>query len=251
MGARPCIAVVVLTWNDGPLLDRCLASVRASEGVDVELVVVDNGSTPPAAVPGSLAATVVRNDENRGVAPGRNQGVAASRADLVCLLDSDAVVGPSALRRMADVLAADDRIALVAPVFEDQAPEASAGRAPSLVRKLGRAVGWRTDYAPGPGGPAPLRRVDFAIGACQLFRRQAFEAVGGLDETYFYGPEDVDFCLRLRLAGWEIVQVGDAPVRHPPRRRNRRLLTRRGIDHGRAVARHLWRHRHFARVAPR
>ena len=59
----------------------------------------------------------------------------------------------------------------------------------------------------------------------------AFDAVGGLDERWFYGPEDVDFCLRLREGGARIVQCGDASCRHPPRRRNRKILTMRGLRH--------------------
>jgi GT2 family glycosyltransferase len=85
--------------------------------------------------------------------------------------------------------------------------------------------------------------VDFAIGACQLFRRSAWEEVGGIDESYFYGPEDVDFCLRLRRRNFRIVQVADALCDHPPRRRNRRLLTIRGLRHAGAVTRYLIRRR--------
>jgi len=93
----------------------------------------------------------------------------------------------------------------------------------------------------------PWWDVDFAIGACQLVRREVFEAAGGFDEEYFYGPEDVDFCLRLREGGLRIVQVADAGCHHPPRRRNRAVFTRRGMRHATAVARHLWRHRGFSR----
>ena len=114
-------------------------------------------------------------------------------------------------------------------------------------RSAGSSPAWPTGPTctrpPRATGEAATWSVDFAIGACQLMRRVAFEGVGGLDESYFYGPEDVDFCLRLRDAGWEIVQAGDARCIHPPRRRNRKVLTRRGVAHGWAVVRHLARHR--------
>jgi GT2 family glycosyltransferase len=147
---------------------------------------------------------------------------------------------------MADLLAADEGVAVVGPVFVGQAPEASAGRAPTLRTKMARILDLRSTYV-GSDRSGAVWDVDFCIGACQLIRRRAWEGVGGLDETYFYGPEDVDFCLRLREAGWRVVQTSNAAVHHPPRRRYKRVLTRRGLEHGWAVARHHWRHRHFAR----
>lgn len=237
------VDVVILTWNDGELLDRAVTSALASERITPRLVVVDNGSDPPASVPSNV--TVLRNSENRGVAPARNQGVRAGGHEIVCLLDSDAELLPDSLHRLVEVLLSDGSIGLVAPVFVGQLPEESAGQAPTLRRKVARSLGLRQSYASVDESSDGHRDVDFAIGACQVFRRSAFDEVGGLDETYFYGPEDVDFCLRMKLSGWRIVQVGDVTVIHPPRRRNRRLLSKRGLDHGRAVARHLWRHRRF------
>lgn len=245
MAAEPVrVSVVILTWNDGPLLHACLAALLCSEGVDLDIVVVDNGSQPPATVP--TGVRLLRNEHNRGVAPARNQGVAASTSALVCLLDSDALVEPQTVARLAATIEEDQTVALAAPVFMGQAPEASGGRAPTLVGKARRGLNLTDAYPPieRTGG---TWRVDFAIGACQLFRREAFDALGGLDERYFYGPEDIDFCLRLRRAGWGVVQVAAAVVNHPPRRRFRGLLTRRGLVHLRAVLRHHWRHRGFAR----
>lgn len=248
------VAVVILTWNDGALLDAAVSSVLASRGVEVELVVVDNGSEPPAVVPDDPRARLVRNDQNRGVAPARNQGVAETTAPLVCLLDSDARLEPESLAALAEAVAGDDGVALAAPVFVGQEPAASAGKAPTVTRKLRRLLNLTSSYEAVAAGDRGSWDVDFAIGACQLFRRTAFDRVGGLDESYFYGPEDVDFCLRLREAGWRIVQVADAPVHHPPRRRFRGLLSKRGAAHAWAVTRHLWRHRRFqariARTAP-
>ncbi|RMH83801.1 MAG: hypothetical protein D6683_02105, partial [Actinomyces sp.] len=170
-----------------------------------------------------------------------NQGVAAGHAPYVALLDSDARLHPDTLVRL--VAALTPGVGLAAPVFDDQAPEASAGRAPGLTRKVARVLGLTDTYAPGQPGHGGVWEVEFAIGACQVFRRCAFEAVGGLDESIFYGPEDVDFCLRLGAAGWRSVQVAGAACHHPPRRRNRHLLSRRGLAHGREVLRYAARHR--------
>jgi GT2 family glycosyltransferase len=247
---RPFVDVVILTWNDGELLDTAVASALASRDVDVNVIVVDNASTTPARVVDDPRVRLIRNDANRGVAGGRNQGIAQGCADLVCLLDSDAALEPAALHALTSPLSTDERVAVAGPVFLGQPAEASGGRAPTLGRKLQRSFGRSDTYEPVTRADgAPWWDVDFVIGACQLIRRTAYDSVGGIDESFFYGPEDADFCMRLREADWRVVQVADAPVAHPPRRRYRRAVNRKGLEHGWAVARFLWRHRRYQPVA--
>jgi len=241
------VDVVILTWNDGDLLDAAVRSALESTGVEVNVIVVDNGSDPPAAVVDDPRVGLIRNALNRGVAPGRNQGAAEGSAPFVCFLDSDARLLPSTIERLLEPLVdSAAAVALAAPVFVDQPAEASAGRAPSLTDKALRLLDVRDTYRT-VSTTGPWWDVDFAIGACQLVRRSEFEAIDGFDETYFYGPEDVDLCLRFRENGRRVVQVAAAQVHHPARRRNRAILTRRGVQHAAAVARHLWRHRAFNR----
>ncbi len=241
------VDVVILTWNDGERLDMALNSALASEGVDVNVIVVDNGSEPPATVVSDPRVRLIRNDVNRGVAAGRNQGVSEGSGPFVCLLDSDARLHRRTLAVMAEAFDEPD-VALIAPVFTGQRPEASAGRAPHTARKVARALNLTNGYRSVRRDSSAARwDVDFAIGACQLFRRTAYDKVGGIDETFFYGPEDVDFCLRLRRAGYRVVQVGGAACDHPARRRFRRVFTRRGLEHAWAITRYLWRHRGYGR----
>jgi GT2 family glycosyltransferase len=246
--SAPRVDVVILTWNDGPLLDAAVSSALRSEGVDVRVFVVDNGSDPPAQAPLDDRGSLLRNRVNRGVAAGRNQGAGAGASPYVLFLDSDARLLPSTLRLLVEPMERRADVAVTAPVFRGQPPEASAGRSPSLADKAVRVLGLRSVYRP-MAASGPYWDVDFAIGACQLVRRHAFDMVGGFDESYFYGPEDVDLCLRLRRQGLRVLQVRSAECEHPPRRRNRRLFTRRGLQHGWAVTRHLWRHRDSRRLA--
>lgn len=242
------IDVVILAWNDGELLDQAVESALASVGSELRVWIVDNGSDPPVPAPTDPRVRLLRNDHNAGVSGGRNQGVHAGTAGLVCLLDSDARLEPECLSALTSVLERRPDVALTAPVFNDQAPEASAGRAPTVWMKVSRALNLRAKYDPVTEVDGTWD-VDFAIGA-PVVPPIGLDAVGGLDERYFYGPEDVDFCLRLREAGFGIVQVGAGRCEHPPRRRNKKLLTRRGLQHGVAVTRHLWRHRSFRRRVP-
>jgi GT2 family glycosyltransferase len=240
--AARAVDVVILSWNDGPLLRAAVDSVLAQRGIEPHVIVVDNGSDAAPDLPEHPAITLVRNEENRGVAAARNQGIALGRAADVLILDSDAELGPGCLAALIEALDADPVIGLAAPVYEDQPPEASAGRAPTVARKLARGLGLTSNYRGVRRAPDARRwPVAFAIGACQLLRRAAWDRVGGIDETFFYGPEDLDFCLRLGQAGFTVVQVADAHCHHPARRRHRSLFAPGGARHARALARHYGR----------
>lgn len=251
MTELPRVDVVILTWNDGELLDRAVGSALASYDVDVSVFVIDNGSDPPAEVSGDPRVQLVTNAENRGVAAGRNQGAALGTAPVICLLDSDATLGSHSLATLIAPLD-DPSVGVTVPVFNAQEPEESAGRAPGLKVKLQRGLNRRTTYEAVPRCSDDLSwDVDFGIGACQVIRRSVFSAVGGLDDSIFYGPEDVDFCLRVITSGSRVIQVASADVDHPPRRAFRNPLSLRGLRHTRALVSYLWTHRHRSRGTTR
>jgi GT2 family glycosyltransferase len=241
---RPAVDVVVLTWNDGDVLGDAVASALASTDVDVRVLVVDNGSAIPPALPADDRVSLLRNATNIGVAAGRNVGVRAGSAPYVCLLDSDARLEAGTLSQLCRPLIDDPALGLTAPVFSGQHRRASAGRTPGLTRKGLRLAGVTTLYARPRSGSASgdsRRAVEFAIGACQVFPRRVYDAVGGIDETYFYGPEDIDFCVRIRRTGLQIAQIDTDGCHHPPRRRHRQVFTLGGARHALAVSRFLWR----------
>jgi GT2 family glycosyltransferase len=247
MTPTPSVDVVILTWNDGELLQTAVDSALGQRDVDVQVIVVDNASNPPASVV-DPRVRLIRNAENLGVGGGRNIGARAGEAPFVCFLDSDARLHPEALVRLLEPMRQDPRVALTAPVFAGQRPEASAGVAPTMGDKVRRALN-RTDLyrRTANQGVGAWWDVDFAIGACQLVRRDAYEAVAGLDDSARFGPEDVDFCLRLRNASLGVVQVDGAGCDHPPRRAYRGVMTARGLQHSRAVVRYLWQTRRVRR----
>lgn len=233
--------MVILTHDDGHLLGRAVRSASDSIGVVVQVWVVDNGSDPPAEVEHDDRVHLVRNEHNAGVGGGRNQGARLGSAPLICLLDSDAELGPNSLAELIAPLSLPG-VGLTVPVFVGQLPTESAGTAPSVRVKLDRALGRRTTYEATPGmGQGPSWDVDFGIGACQVFRREIFDALGGINDSDRFGPEDVDFCLGVARLGYRVVQVADAAVHHPPRRAHRRAFSRRGLRHAIAVVRHFVR----------
>lgn len=228
-------AVVLLTWNSERHLDGCLRSLESAADRPMQLVVVDNGSTDSTREKiRELAphAELICNEENRGVAPARNQGLARVRAPYGVLLDVDTVVEPGALGHLFRHLDEESDVALAGArlLLPDGSVQPSCQRFPTLrdklVRQLPRFLGadllrdvemWDWDHL-------DTRDVDYVVGACQAIRMSALREVGGLDDAIFYGPEDVDLCLRLRLRGHRVTYVGTSVIRHECQRVTRHRL---------------------------
>jgi GT2 family glycosyltransferase len=216
---RP-VAVVIPSWNSADLLPDCLGSL-AEQGVEAEIMVIDNGSTD-----GSLeylgreGVRHVALPTNSGFAAAVNRGVAETTAVAVLVLNADAVLEPGAIARMLDALEADPGLGGVQPrVLQmepggprdlDQARLYSAGQA---LTRDGRGIEL------GAGEPQSARyrqpREIFGVcGAACLLRRQLFEELGGYDERYFSFYEDVDLNVRGRISGWRFAYVPDAVAWH-------------------------------------
>lgn len=233
---RPPLDVIILTWNDQADMLRAVRSAQNSSRVDANVLVFDNGSEPPADVPDGCE--LVRSESNLGVGGGRNRAARASEASFICFLDSDAVLEPDCLARLAEAMT--DDVAVTAPVFVGQDPAVSAGLRPTIRRKLWRAMGGTDRYrrASAASDSEGCWDVDFVIGACLMVRTDVFRELGGFDDRDLFGPEDLEFCDRVRDAGWRVRQVAAARCHHEARRGHRRVLSRRGLRHGIAVMRY-------------
>ncbi len=250
---NPVLSIVILTWNSRALLEACLAALPAATvPLATEVIVIDNGSRDDTEV--LLARrpdlVVVRNPRNRGVAPGRNQGLRLARGEFVALLDVDTVSAPGAFRTLVEYLRAAPDVGLVAPrlVGADGALHYSCRRFPTLLDKVARRLPSRFGRALTDDvelrwwDHASARDVDYVIGACQVLRRIALQQVGELDERIFYGPEDVDLCLRMHRAGWRVVYAPQAEVAHLERRVTRKLLSMLTARHAWGLAYYFWKH---------
>jgi hypothetical protein len=238
---EPTVTVVICTYQMRDALLTCLKSVRDEANCEWQIVVVVNGDSDGTA--STVAKTfpeveLLVNASNRGVAPARIQGLALARGDVVILLDADTVVSPGALRGLVATLLANPQAGLVGPrlVAPDGRPQLTARSFPTILTKARRRVpDWLTPLLPkdnSPDSDEPTE-VDYVIGACQVIRRPALEAVGGLDPVIFYGPEDVDLCLRLWKGGWTVLWDPRQSVMHHEQRTTRRsmfsLLTLRHV----------------------
>jgi len=210
-------AVVVVNWNSGRWLVRCLESVWCQTRPPDQLVVVDNASTDgslDAAKPVLRGAHVIRLDSNAGFARASNVGArAAGDVDFLALLNPDAFAEPDWLQAL---VAAAER----SPGAAGFASQMRLAAAPRLLDGAGDSYNasgfaWRNGYRlPCDEWPAVDVEVFAPCAAAALYRRDAFEEAGGFDERFFCYLEDVELGFRLRLLGYRCLYVHSAVVYH-------------------------------------
>jgi N-acetylglucosaminyl-diphospho-decaprenol L-rhamnosyltransferase len=225
---RPLVDVCVVSWNTAELTADALRRLLDSDqGCDLRLLVRDNASTdgtPEILKERVPEAEVDTGSENLGFARGVNTLLARSTAPWILLLNSDAWPEPGAIGRLIDVARAHPRAAAVAPRLErpDGTLDHSTYPFPSL-RIAAIMAFWRRRLSheraeelmlEGDWGHDQPRRVDWAVGAALLVRREAVLDVGGLDEQFFMYAEDLEWCWRASRKGWEIWFEPSALVRH-------------------------------------
>ena len=219
--AGPAIAAVVLNYNtpDDTLL--AVLSLRASRRPLDQLIVVDNGpgeECERALSPWKDSVRYIRSPGNVGFSAGCNIGIRAALdagADMVLLVNSDAVLAPDAVERLEHALQAEPRAGIAAPLVVSRAEPGivgSAGIAYSSATGRMRHEGFGSRTADLCEGPA--RTVDVVSGCVMLIRRSVFDGIGLFDERYFYSFEDIEFCLRARRAGHRILLVPQALAYH-------------------------------------
>jgi len=218
--ASPEVAVIVVNWNRRELLRQSLQSVLRQQGARFEVIVVDNGSGDgsPEMVAQEFAARdprvrLIRNPANLGFCAANNQGIAATRAEFVALLNNDAEAEPgwlAALRRCFDGRPEMGMAACKILVFED----------PSRIDKAGHLIypdGQNRGRGSGEVDAGQYDQMEEALwpdGCAAMYRKAMLDRIGGFDEDFFAYADDAELGLRARIAGWGCLYTPEAVVRH-------------------------------------
>lgn len=212
------IAAIVVSRGLEALLAHCLRCLEAASeevGEHVRAVVVDNGSMPPyltrEIAPSRLPLRVLRFDRRVSFARANNTAAMRVQASHYLLLNNDVLLHPRALRAMLDLYVrtgagiCGSRLLFPDGTIQHCGVVFGPGQTGPYHVHRGRA-----------GGLVPRTTTEFQAvsGACMLVAGSAWRTLGGLDEAYPFGLEDIDLCLRARCAGFRVVCAQEVDSLH-------------------------------------
>lgn len=216
------LAVIVLNWNNPLDTIACLDSLAQLRDHTPWTIIVDNGSTDESVAQIHTThpyATLLETGTNLGYAGGNNVGIQhalVKGAETICILNNDVVVEPDFLTPLLDALHSQLNVGIVTPLVAERVV------AGERVWALGATIDWRAaavmrQYA--GSAVAPWREcgpfeVEIASGAAMLVKREVFERVGMMDESFFLYFEEVDWNLKVRQAGNRILAAPSSVVWH-------------------------------------
>ena len=223
------ISILIVNWNTRELLRACLHSLQ-SLAFEHEIIVVDCASRDGSAAMVARDFPGVRllaSDENLGFAAGNNRAYELARGEWIWLLNPDTEIGDDSARALLERLQSQPEIGAVASALVDArdgyiqrscrtfpTPAALWAQASGLAALFPRSKRFGF-YKMGWWNYRGARAVEQPMASSLLLRRRAVEAAGGLfDEQFPIFFNDVDLCLRLRRAGWQIWFEPRSRVRH-------------------------------------
>lgn len=220
--------IVIVNWNSGRWLDRCVSSIECYGKNDVDkVVIVDNGSSDgsDAVSRAGLALDIVHTGRNLGFGRACNLGARRGRAPYILFLNPDAALLPDTLYTAINFMEQPENVGVgvcgAKLIEEDGAVQRHCALFPTPSVLLAAASGLATLFpklVPGlhdrDFDHLSSRPVDHVIGAFYLIRRHLFERLGGFDEQFFVYLEDLDLSARVHHAGYGIFYLAEAVGLH-------------------------------------
>ncbi len=265
------LTVVIVNWNVRDALRACVQSLERHPASrhPQRIIVVDNASTDDSVAMLRAefpAVHLVTSARNLGYGGGNNLGLACAeqldaeagqpalaQARYFLILNPDTEVTPGALDALLDYADAHPDAGIIGPQlrYADGAPQSSRRRFPTLATALFEST-WLQPLAPRRLLDRYYMRdrrddetcdVDWVVGAAMLARREAYLQAGGFDEqTFFMYSEEIDWCRRIKQAGWRVVYHPQAVIVHHEARSSAQVSARRMIYFNTSKVRYFARH---------
>jgi len=209
----PPIRIIIVNYNGGAYLGRCVAAVLAQSRRDFDLIIADNGSSDGSCqtLPADPRLTVRSLGSNLGFAVANNRAAEDASGRWLVLLNPDAFPAPDWLACLIEDAERTGAAMVGSTQLMDDHPDRYDGTGDALTWF---GMGWRGGYRQSVRTPHPSGECFSPCAAAALYDRALFQQVGGFDEHFFIYGEDVDLGWRLRLAGGRCYQSGRAIVRH-------------------------------------
>ena len=255
------ISFIILTWNSEKHIEICLKSIfHAYDNTNTryEIFIVDNGSTTDRTVDvikrfHSQHSDIIKPTflpSNKGTTYSRNLALKQCSGDYVVVMDSDVEINPDTTATLINSLEKNTDVGLISPklVYATGNLQKSTDHFPTLWRKFYRYFFLKKieEREHKLGLPQKLIKVDYAISAFWMIRKDAIKKVGILDEKIFYAPEDVDYCLRVWKSGYHIGYEPRAYAIHDAQEISRGFkINKATIEHIKGLAYYFFKHRYL------
>lgn len=215
---RPLVSLISITYHQTAATAEMIASVLAGDYDNLEIIIVDNGAE------GSDAALLlerfpeirlISSPRNLGFAGGNNLGTRAAQGEYFFYLNNDTLVAPEAISALVAELESHPRAGLTCPKIrfhrDPEVLQFAGYTGMSGITLRHKAIGF---HERDRGQHDQLRATPFAHGAAMMARRAMVQEVGMMAEYFFLYYEEMDWCARIRAAGWEILFIPQAVIWH-------------------------------------
>lgn len=226
------LSIIILNYRDVDTTIACLSSLSelVLSSNEYEVIVVDNGSEDGSGMAikekfhsWGKKFKIIELAENLGVAGGRNIGLKnVSQSRYTMFLDNDTIVSKKAMEDLIFFMDGHPDVGIAGPCLRsfDGMIQRSFKNFPGIREKFMNVI-FKRD----------VKNVEidrdiifpcYVIGACQIFRSELIDKIGVLDEKIFFGPEDADFCIRIRKSGLKVAYIPNIDIIHHWQRTSRK-----------------------------
>ncbi len=235
------LSIIIVNWNTEKLLEECLKSIfKHTKEVNFEVIVVDNGSTDGSTqmVKSKFPEVIlIKNKVNLGFTKANNQGIKTAKGDYIALLNSDAYLIENAFKTLLEAAKSKNDKAVLAPLLlnENRTIQQSVGFFPNLPQvflwmsfldDLPLGQFFKPYHVDHDSFYRKEREVDWLTGAAMFLPREIISSVGGLNEEIFMYGEDVEWCFRIKKAGYKIFLCPQAKIVHIGRGSSKKIPTK-------------------------
>jgi len=257
------LSIVIVNYNAKNYLEKCVKSVYLDSSInqaDFEVIIVDNGS-----VDGSAEMVekkfpdvkLIKNSKNEGFIKANNKGIRESKGRYILSLNNDTIVLPGALHAMVYFMDTHPEAGACGPkvLNSDGTIQHQCKRGfPTISSALSYFLGLHKlfpkskffgHYLMTYLNPDEVNEVDSLSGACMMVRREVVDQVGLLDEKFFMYGDDLDWCYRIKKAGWKVYYVPQAQIIHYGGKSSQKVPYRGILWFYRAA--HIFYKKHYAK----
>jgi len=210
----PLISLIVVNWNGKPLLDECLSNLSHQTYSLFEIIVVDNGSTDGSCdflKQNFSHVKLLELPDNHGFAGGNIKGLEVAQGEFIALVNNDTHVDQHWLENLIQPMLTNPVVGICSSKLILHATGQLESAGDGLTTW---GVGFKRGFEQDPDLYTDQELVFGASAAACLYRRKMLDAIGFLDEDFFFNDEDTDLNFRAQLGGWKCLYVPSAIVYH-------------------------------------